>query len=56
MVLERELTELGFDFSAVKKKWLQKGYIQKNSSTDRFVFRTTVNGVKGSFIKILDKM
>ena len=50
-VLERELGKVGFDFTAVKKKWAAKGYLVVNSQ-GRYFHSTTVAGMKGVFIKL----
>ncbi len=50
-VLERELSKVGFDFTAVKKKWAAKGYLVVNSQ-GRYFHNTTVAGMKGVFIKL----
>ena len=46
--LERE----GFDYTAVSKKWAEKGYLQKNSQ-GKFVHQTRVYGIKASYVKIV---
>lgn len=51
-VLERELNNMGFNFNAIKRKWLANGYIEPNSQ-GRIPHNTSVNGEKGSYIKIL---
>lgn len=54
-VLERELGKVGFDFTAVKKKWAAKGYLILNSQ-GRYYAQTTVCGVKGNFVQLKPKM
>ena len=46
--LERE----GFDYTAVSKKWAEKGYLRKNSQ-GKFVHQTRVYGIKASYVKIV---
>lgn len=50
-VLERELTRLGFEFAAVKKKWANKGYLIRNSQ-GRYYGCYSVNNVKGNYVII----
>ena len=54
-VLERELGKVGFDFTAVKKKWAAKGYLTV-SSQGRYFFHTSVCGVMGCFVRLNLKM
>jgi uncharacterized protein (DUF927 family) len=53
-VLERELDNVGFDFSAVKRKWADRGYLEKNTQ-GRLVWSASAGGIKASFIKIKEK-
>ena len=48
-VLERELSLKGFDFSAVRKKWHDKGYLLKNSQ-GRFYGVYTFNKVRSYYV------
>lgn len=54
-VLERELNKIGFDFNAIKKKWLEKGYLEPNSQ-GRYFHRTSLSGIKSNFVKIRIKV
>lgn len=54
-VLERELNKIGFDFNAIKKKWLEKGYLEPNSQ-GRYFHRTSLSGIKSNFVKIWIKV
>ena len=50
-VLERELQEQGFDLSAVRSKWIDRGYLlRKNRETIRWAIR--LNGLQTSCVKI----
>lgn len=51
-ILVRELNNSGFSFEAVKKKWADKGYLQK-SSQNRFMHQRNINGIYANFIKII---
>ena len=50
--LKQCLCEYGFEFDAVKKKWAEKGYIQKNKQ-GRFFFSTTCHGLQGRYVRIV---
>lgn len=51
-VLCRFLEKEGFDYTAVSKKWAEKGYLRKNSQ-GKFVHQTRVYGIKASYVKIV---
>ena len=51
-VLERELTDAGFDFDAVKKKWAASGYIEFRESARSYVFTTRISGVPTQCVRI----
>lgn len=51
-VLERELTDAGFDFDAVKKKWAASGYIEFRESARSYVFTTRICGVPTQCVRI----
>ena len=40
----------GYDYTAVSKKWAERGLIQRNSQ-GKFVHSTKVYGIKSSYIK-----
>ncbi len=50
-VLIKELSNVGFEFDAVKRKWANKGYLIKNSQ-GKMVHQTKCFGIKGNYIKI----
>lgn len=49
-VLMHEMSENGFEFNAVKKKWADKGYLIRNSQ-QKLLHATTCNGIKSMYIK-----
>lgn len=53
-VLERELEKVGFDFASVKRKWSDRGYLEKNTQ-GRLVWSASAGGIKANFIKIKEK-
>ncbi|MDR2024005.1 MAG: DUF927 domain-containing protein [Hungatella sp.] len=50
-VLSDFLEKTGFDYTAVSKKWAEKGRLLKNSQ-GKFVHQTKVYGIKASYIKL----
>ena len=50
-VLNRIMTEEGFDFDAVKSKWAERGYLEKNDR-GRFVHYRSINGAQAWYVKI----
>lgn len=50
-VLIKEMSAEGFEFEAVKNKWMDKGYVIKNKR-GRSVHQTHCFGVKANYIKI----
>lgn len=50
-VLLEFLNKNGFDYTAVSKKWAEKGYLLRNSQ-GKMVHQTRVYGIKSSYIKI----
>lgn len=42
----------GFDYTAVSKKWDEKGYLKRNSQ-GKFIHSTKVYGVKSSYVKLM---
>ncbi len=53
-VLMHEMSENGYEFNAVKKKWADKGYLVKNS-VGRLTHQTTCNGIKSTYIRFNQK-
>lgn len=53
-ILTSHMREAGFEFDAQKTKWAKKGYLAVNSQK-RLVHNTKCYGVKGMYIKILQK-
>ena len=51
-VLLEYLDRNGYDYTAVSKKWSEKGYLIKNSQ-GKMVHQTKVYGIKSSYIKFL---
>ena len=51
-VLCRFLEKESFDYTAISKKWAEKGYLVKNSQ-GKFVHQTKVYGIKASYVKIV---
>lgn len=51
-VLVKYMSEAGFEYSAVSRKWAEKGYIERNSQ-GKLVFQTKCYGIKGNFVKIM---
>lgn len=49
-VLLNFLDQNGFDYTAVSKKWGEKGYLVRNSQ-GKFIHSTRVYGIKSSYIK-----
>lgn len=49
-VLLAFLDQNGFDYTAVSKKWSEKGYLVRNSQ-GKFIHSTKVYGIKSSYIK-----
>lgn len=49
-VLLEYLNKNGFDYTAVSKKWSEKGYLVRNSQ-GKFIHSTKVYGIKSSYIK-----
>lgn len=49
-VLLNFLDQNGFDYTAVSKKWGEKGYLVRNSQ-GKFIHSTKVYGIKSSYIK-----
>jgi len=50
--LEEILRGAGYQFSAVKKKWADKGYLRRNSQ-GRYSVQTSVHGIETSFVEIV---
>lgn len=50
-VLKDFLKSNSINFNGIKTKLFNKGYLEKNSQ-DRYVYQTTVNGIKQNLIKI----
>ena len=50
-ILIKELRAEGYEFDAVKSKWLEKGYLITNSQ-GRYYHCTTVSGIKAHFVKL----
>lgn len=50
--LEECLSENGYSFDAVKRKWKEKGYLRPNSQGKCSNY-STVNGIKSHYVKIL---
>lgn len=44
-VLDRVLSDAGFDFDAVKKRWVRDGYIEYNEARRAYTFMARVNGI-----------
>jgi len=51
-VLLGHLGQNGFDYTAVSKKWSEKGYLMRNSQ-GKFIHCTKVYGIKSSYIKFI---
>lgn len=51
-VLLGYLDQNGFDYTAVSKKWSEKGYLVRNSQ-GKFIHCTKVYGIKSSYIKFI---
>lgn len=49
-VLLQYLDQNGFDYTAVSKKWSEKGYLMRNSQ-GKFIHSTKVYGIKASYVK-----
>lgn len=50
-ILVREMKAEGFEFDAVKSKWAEKGYLERNSQGKLF-HQTKCAGIKASYIKL----
>lgn len=50
-VLLGYLDQNGFDYTAVSKKWAEKGYLLRNSQ-GKMVHQTKVYGIKSSYVKL----
>lgn len=46
------LDQNGFDYTAVSKKWSEKGYLVRNSQ-GKFIHSTKVYGIKSSYVKFV---
>ena len=53
-VLTSQMSANGFEFDAVKTVWAKKGYLVKNSQ-GRLVHNASCHGIKGTYIKLLQK-
>ena len=53
-VLERIMNSEGFDFDAVKTKWAEKGYLEKNSQ-GRYHHSRLVHQTRAAYVKIILK-
>ena len=53
-VLEQELNNAGFDYSAVKTKWREKGYIGVTKD-NKLVMTCTLNKVRASYVKLIPR-
>ena len=51
-VLERVLTDAGFDFDAIKKKWAASGYIVFRESARSYIYTTRICGVPTQCVRI----
>lgn len=51
-VLDEQLGKAGFDYSAVIRKWAERGQIERNSQ-GRYYHHTKVSGIKGYYTKIM---
>lgn len=56
MIINRDvlldyLNQSGFDYTAVSKKWSDKGYLVRNTQ-GKFIHSTKVYGIKSSYIKL----
>lgn len=51
-ILTKELNLVGFNFESVKKKWFEKGYIEKNSQ-GRYFHQRKINEVTTLYIKLI---
>lgn len=49
--LEERLKEGGFDFDAVKKKWADKGYLERTTQ-QRFIHKDSYGGVKAYSVRL----
>ena len=50
-ILVRELSNAGFEFDAVKRKWAEQGWLVKNSA-GRLLHQTKCGGIKANYIKL----
>ena len=50
-VLVEKMSEKGFEFEALKKKWAERGQLLK-SSQGRYMHQTKVQGIKGNYVKL----
>lgn len=48
-VLEHQLEEIGFDFTALKKKWAEAGHLKKTTQ-GRFSNVYSINGVRANYV------
>lgn len=51
-ILKRELKKGGFEFDTIKKDWADIGFLERNS-LGRYIHQTTVNKLKGSYVKLI---
>lgn len=51
-VLNRIMTDAGYDFEACKKAWVRNGHLQK-SEQDRFAHYISINGMPTYYIKLI---
>ena len=50
-ILSRELKKGGFEFNTIKKDWADMKFLEINSQ-GRYIFQTTVEGQKGTFVRL----
>ena len=50
-VLEEELRKAGYEYDSLSRRWAERGYIMR-AKDGRFRHKTTVNGLKSSYIKM----
>lgn len=50
-ILSRELKKGGFEFNTIKKDWADMKFLETNSQ-GRYIFQTTVEGQKGTFVRL----
>ena len=51
-VLEHQLEEIGFDFTALKKKWAEAGHLKKTTQ-GRFSNVYSINGVRANYVILI---